>query len=89
MSFTKLPHVPHCELSALCLVGAKITPYLNTGVDSNTGANTWTLYKDVSRANSFYSLLNGAIGGNQDIVTDSNSAGSPFELRFPNYTSSV
>lgn len=88
VSFVKLPHVPHCELSALCLVGAKITPYLNTGVDSNTGATTWTLYKDVSRANSFYGVLNAAIGNNQDIVTDSNSAGTPFELRFPNYTSS-
>lgn len=81
VSFDNLPSVRHCELSALCLVGAKITPYLKN--NSSPGVDTWIRFKDSSRQQQYHNILNAAL--TEPCVTDA-EGDTIFEEMFPNYT---
>lgn len=84
VNFTKLPHVPHCELSALCLVGADISVYTDPSTNAD-GSVTWTRYSDSTIANTRYGVINASM--TPEVCTSATSAGTPFDIRFPNYTS--
>lgn len=85
VNFSRLPCFSLCELSALCLVGARINTYTDP-VTNADGSVSWTHYNDVSTVTSLY---NNYLNFTYSSVTSSASdAGTNFAARFPNFTSS-
>lgn len=82
VNFENLPSIFHCELSALCLVGAKITPYVKSD-SSVAGGESWIRYKDATHQQQFHNVINAALSA--PCVTDSDGD-TVFEQMFPNYT---
>lgn len=83
INFSKLPSASLCELSALCLVGARVSVWTDP-VTNADGSVSWTRYSDNT---SISSLYNDYFAFNFYNPVTSASGDSLFESRFPNYTS--
>lgn len=83
VTFDKLPHMRHIDLSCLCLVGAKITPYIRNNIESDATKTVWRKFTSPS-SDDVAELFDVLATAYPNFISDSESH-STFNSRFPNF----
>ena len=79
VNFDKLPRMRLCDLSAFCLVGCQVTPYVKDTTNSDEETAYWQRFSD-----DYTAYFNALYSKYEDFISD--SADVTFDAAFPNFT---